>query len=151
MRQKAEQKIREAVTRVGAGEYHPLAAVRRHAGLHSKVFDKTILDMERVGTISLFAGDLKGMPPAVISQCVRKGDTVYTAFRFVDGTREVPIHAAPRQAPPLEQERDAIIVVMPDLAQEEWLLFEILCRRKSGRSPETELARLVRDYIRENV
>ncbi|MEE4357759.1 MAG: hypothetical protein V2I97_14935 [Desulfococcaceae bacterium] len=86
MRKKAERKIRRAVEDLGNCERHRLDHVRSLAGLHPKIFDKTILDMERVGTIRLFSQGLDEMSKEEISLLVRRGETVYVSFTFIDGS-----------------------------------------------------------------
>ncbi len=86
MRKKAERKIRRAVEELGDCEHHRLDHVRSLAGLHPKIFDKTILDMERVGTIRLFSQGLDGMSKEEIPLLVRRGETVYVSFTFIDGS-----------------------------------------------------------------
>jgi len=149
MRQKAEKQIREAVTRMGGGGPHFLPRVREGSGLHPKVFDKTILDMERVGTIALFAGNLNDMAPEAIAGCVRHGSMVYTSFRFIDGTPDAP-GAAAADAPEVVA-HDSVVVVLEELLPQEWALFEALCRKAGDRSPSLHVTGMIRDFIRRNL
>ena len=61
-----------------------LDLVRGLAGLHPKVFDKTILDMARLGDIDLFSEDISGLNDAQKEGMFRKGDHVFVRFSFVE-------------------------------------------------------------------
>ncbi len=95
MRRKAENRIRSAAGEIAAASgasahadfRYPLDEVRSRSGLFPKVFDKTILDMARLGAIRLLAEDLCFFTPAEVRGMVRSGETVFTAFHFDDGTR----------------------------------------------------------------
>lgn len=159
MRKKAEKKIRQAVDQLFTRENHRLDQVRAKAGLHPKVFDKTILDMERVGTIELFTGNLKGLTGAEIAALVRRGDTVYVAFRFTEAGKsyepesEPPFPESPRndsnasggEAPVYETR----VVILQGLAEGEWEAFENLCRTRENKGAEKTIQDWIRRFIRE--
>ena len=83
MRKKAEKKIRQAVAELKSVNNHRIDKVRTRAGLHPKVFDKTVLDMERVGTIKLSTEGLDKLNDSEISSLVRRGDIIYVSFSYV--------------------------------------------------------------------
>lgn len=163
MRKKAEKKIREAVDRLDSRENHRLDRIRAKAGLHPKVFDKTILDMARVGTIELSTGDLTGLRPAEISALVRRGETVYVTFNFTEAGRkyELPPEPADLKAPPAVSSRqtsnpetssaapgdDARMVILRGLLRGEWELFAEICRTTENKGVEEKLEDLIRRYI----
>jgi len=100
MRKKAEKKIREAAAMLGEDNTFRLDKVRAKAGLYPKVFDKTILDMARLGTISLKEGNTDGLSPAELGNLVRKGEIVYMYFNFQDATGGEPAEAAAEMKTP---------------------------------------------------
>jgi hypothetical protein len=155
MRKKAEKAIRDAVDQLGSRDNHRLDRVRPLAGLHPKVYDKTILDMERVGTIRLATGSLEGYSSGEIAAMVRRGDTVYVSFTFIDGT--IPA-GAQESAPPVTEtpirdpllDSEPVIVILQHLIPGEWERFERLCREREGRKGSDVIEAFVRRYLREN-
>lgn len=154
MRKKAEKAIREAVDQLGSRDNHRLDRIRPLAGLHPKVYDKTILDMERVGTIRLATGKLDAFEPGEIAGMVRRGETVYVSFTFIDGT--VPAGARdPEDSPPVEDSfRDSalnsepVIVILQHLIPGEWERFERLCQEREGRRGSDVIENFVRGFLR---
>jgi hypothetical protein len=153
MRKKAEKAIRDAVDRIGSRDHHRLDRVRPLADLHPKVYDKTILDMERVGTIRLATGNLDGFESGEIAGMVRRGDTVYVSFTFIDGT--VPAGARNEAPPPPEEllrdpmlDSEPVIVILQHLIPGEWERFERLCREREGRRGGEVLVNMIREYLR---
>ena len=73
MRRKAENKIRQAAAELGQAEFYRIDKIRTKAGLIRKVFDKTILDMARVGAIELAGGSTDSMSPSEIGNLIRDG------------------------------------------------------------------------------
>jgi len=154
MRKKAEKAIREAVDIVGSRDHHRLDRIRPLAGLHPKVYDKTILDMERVGTIRLATGSLDAYSSGEIAGMVRRGDTVYVSFTFIDGT----IPAGAKEAEPAEPEPPArnpmldsepVIVILQHLIPGEWERFERVCQEREGRKGSEVLEDFVRRFLRQ--
>ncbi len=152
MRKKAEKEIREAVIRLGSRGNHPLDQVRVRTALHPRVFDKTILDMARVGTIQLFTGKAENMTRNEISDMVRQGEIIYVAFRFIDGTDDTPPEEPVVEMPPPEifVENEPIVLILDGLKTGEWETFEDLCIRKGIRG-EKVIESLVRAYVRQNI
>ncbi len=160
MRKKAEKKIREAVGQLCSREDHRLDRVRAKAGLHPKVFDKTILDMERVGTIELSTGNLDGMSPAEISALVRRGETVYVTFNFTESggrcemrpepgcPKALPADSRPETAPSPAPCCDTRMVIVQGLLRGEWELFADICRTTENKGAEEKITELIRRYIR---
>lgn len=147
MRKKAEKQIREAVRQVGDVGRHRLDKVRGKAGLHPKVFDKTILDMERVGTIALFTEGAETLSPEEQARLVRRGDTVYVSFEFIDTPQESPrpVPAAPSAASK-PATIETIVVILQNLLPGEWESFEARCRTE-GKATFEKVEELVRAYL----
>jgi hypothetical protein len=137
MRKKAERKIREAAAEIGSPAIYPIDRVRRGAGLIPKVFDKTLLDMARVKTIELEAGNTEGLSPGDISAMVRSGDTVYTGFRFF----------GPVQDPELAPE--TVDVALAGFEHEAWQRFLYLSSLE-GKTPEEKLQEMILEFNQKN-
>ena len=84
MRKKAEQKIRQAAADLGETNLYRIDRVRERAGFIKKVFDKTILDMARLGTIELKYGNTDDMNPHEIENLIRYRDSIFVYFCFSD-------------------------------------------------------------------
>lgn len=91
MRWKAEQAIRQTAAGLGDLPQYGLDKIRNGAGLHRKVFDKTILDMARVGAIRLFGRDASEMRGENIGDMVQQGAMVYLSFAFLDTQQYDPV------------------------------------------------------------
>lgn len=152
MRKKAEIKIREAVAQIGGEKPYRLDRVRVRAGLYPKVFDKTILDMERVGTIRLYAAtQADALSRDEISRLVHRGETVYISFEFIDGTDP----AAPALIPPAPENPPLLnveprVIILDGLGMNEWGQFENLCDLKEGKRPEEKIKEMIREFIEAN-
>jgi hypothetical protein len=146
MRRKAENQIRKAAAEIDEGPYR-LDAVRAGAGLHPKIFDKTIIDMERVGAIAL--EPLKEGEDTDTAGLVRHGDRIYARFTFIDkppiaATQpEVP-GAAPRQRP---DPADAVVVILGNLLPGEWAEFSDRCQARDGKGPHEKIEEMIRRYL----
>lgn len=152
MRKKAEKKIRDAVAELGSTDHHRLDRVRPLAGLHPKVFDKTILDMERVGTISLSAEGLDQMNDSEIRLLVWRGETVYVSFRFTDGSfvnGAFIDRSLPAVQPEQLMETEPVVVILQGLFSGEWEQFEQLCESREGKSALVKIEDMIRGYNRE--
>lgn len=84
MRKKAEAKIRQAAARLGSKNRYRIDQVRDFADLIPKVYDKTILDMARLNTITIHDGSTDDMTPAEIRKLIYRGDKRYVYFSFVE-------------------------------------------------------------------
>jgi len=135
MRKKAEKQIRQAVENIESTNQHRLDKVRAGAGLYPKVFDKTILDMERVGTIRLYTEGIEQLSNSEISSLVRKGDIIYVSFSFIDTPPE-----------PLIQEPETIVIILQGLYPVEWKTFEQICETREGKTAAEKLEEMVRAY-----
>ncbi len=91
MRWKAEQAIRQAAADLGDLPQYALDKIRIGAGLHRKVFDKTILDMDRVGTIRLFGKNVSEIRGQDLSDMVQQGAMIYLSFAFLDTQQYDPV------------------------------------------------------------
>lgn len=146
MRQKAERRIREAAARIGEGPFR-LDAVRAGAGLHPRVFDKTLLDMARLGDITLEPLEAGCAETAGL---VRQGDRIYARFAFApaleNSTPEGPgaptVETAPSPAPV-----DAVVVILRNLLPGEWEAFSDRCRTGEGKSPHEKIEEMIRSLL----
>ncbi|QTA80606.1 Uncharacterized protein dnl_29160 [Desulfonema limicola] len=134
MRKKAEKKIRQAVENLESKHKHRLDKVRAGAGLFPKVFDKTILDMERVGTIELYTEGIEELSDAEISSLVRRGNIIYVSFAFIENSN------IENQTP------ETIVLILQGLYPGEWEKFEELCEQREGKTAVQTLEHMVRIY-----
>jgi hypothetical protein len=86
MRKKAEKRIRQAAAELGEKNLYRIDQIRERAGLIKKVFDKTILDMARLGTIELRYGETHDMFPHEIENLLRYRDSIFVYLCFSDGS-----------------------------------------------------------------
>jgi hypothetical protein len=154
MRQKAEKKIREAVKELGSTSDHRLDKVRGRAGLHPKVYDKTILDMQRVGTIELSTRGIEGLSPQEISALVHKGATVYVSFNFIDTFQENPpkekqaeTNTPQEMCAPPPPSIETIVVILQNLLPGEWECFEDLCKKNEDKKAHEKIEEMIRQYL----
>jgi len=143
MRKKAEKKIREAAARLGGDNNYRLDKVRVYAGLFPKVYDKTILDMARLGTITLREGKTDGLSPAEIGNMVRKGETVYMYFSFQGEIGENPAEAEPEIKAP-----ETVDVILSNVDRAVWQQFEKLSLDREGKPPLQKIVEMIVAYNR---
>ncbi|NJL59951.1 MAG: hypothetical protein HC887_10215 [Desulfobacteraceae bacterium] len=134
MRWKAEQAIRRAAAELGNPSSYRLDKVRAGAGLHRKVFDKTILDMARVGTIELFGNDISGMSGAEIANLVQHGTTIYVSFAFLDVREPEPV--------------ETVSVQIDNIEQVQWDKFRYLCKTRENKEAVQKLKEMIYEYVR---
>ena len=118
MRQKAERAIRRAVEELTEDPPFRIDQVRRKTGLIPKVFDKTILDMERMGTIELFEMEVESISTTDTGGLVRRGEIIYERFRFIDTVDEMPAPIIPSAT---------VSITLDGMDAELWHQFEQLC------------------------
>jgi hypothetical protein len=138
MRRKAEQKIREAAEILGSSDQYRLDKIRELAGLNRKVFDKTVLDMARLGDIALVSGGTENMSATEIGNLVRQGEQIYVTMSFVE--KDVP----EKKIPP-----KTVTIMLKGINKEEWMEFERCCMQKEGKKPVRKIRELICKYIRE--
>ena len=143
MRKKAEKKIREAAARLGEDNNYRLDKVRTYAGLYPKVYDKTILDMARVGTISLKEGHTDGLSPAEIGNMVRRGEIVYTHFSFQEAAG-----GEPAEIKPLAKRSETVDVMIAGVDRAVWWQFEKRCLDREGKLPRQKIVEMIEAYNR---
>jgi len=143
MRKKAEKKIREAAVMLGEDDNYRLDKVRINAGLYPKVFDKTILDMARLGTITLKEGNTDALSPAEIGNMVRKGEIIYMYFSFQDATVGEPAEAETEIKSP-----ETVDIVLPGVDRAIWQQFERLCLDREGKPPLQKIVEMISEYNR---
>jgi hypothetical protein len=140
MRKKAEMKIREAAAGLGPAARYRLDRVRKCAGLYPKVYDKTILDMARLGTIRLEEGDAAELASAEIGNLVRRGETVFMYFSFAEANAS---EAAAEEAARMDEKID-ILLAGVDAAL--WNRFEKECREREGKPALQKILEMIADY-----
>lgn len=141
MRKKAEKKIREAAAMLGEDDSYRLDKVRTNAGLFPKVFDKTILDMARLGTITLKEGNADALSPAEIGNMVRKGEIIYMYFSFQDATVGASAEAETEIKAP-----ETIDIVLPGVDRAIWQQFERRCLEREGKPPLQKIVEMISQY-----
>lgn len=144
MRRKAERQIREVAARIGKGPFR-LDTVRAGADLHPRVFDKTILDMARLGDITL-----EPLEPgcAETAGLVRQGDRIYARFAFAPAPKSenTPLET-PGAIPPSPAPVDAVVVILRNLLPGEWEAFSDRCRTEEGKSPHEKIEEMIRGHL----
>jgi len=155
MRKKAENKIRQAVAKLDRSEFYRIDKVREKAEMIRKVFDKTILDMARVGTIELTGGDTRAMSASEIGNLIHYGDELYVYFKFIKNvsvSETLPLKTAEpakfnsQALKPEDPEPEKIEIILMEIAPEIWRQFESLCKKNEGKHPLQKLQEMIRDY-----
>jgi len=157
VRKKVEHKINQAVAELGRLEYYRIDKVREKTQTIRKVFDKTILDMARVGTIELLDGDTTGMNPSEIGNLIRYGDQLHVYFKFPDAETEPEAQqpqkatmgaAKPKRAEPESSKTENIEIVLLEIEPEMWQRFVELCQGREDKAPVQKIREMIRDYIK---
>jgi hypothetical protein len=147
VRKKVEYKINQAVAELGRLEYYRIDKVREKTGTIRKVFDKTILDMARVGTIELLGGDTTGMNPSEIGNLIQYGDQMHVYFKFPDAETE-PEAQQPKREEPESSKTENIEIVLLEIEPEMWQRFGELCQDKDDKAPVQKIREMIWDYIK---
>ena len=142
MRKKAEKKIREAAAVLGEADLYRIDMVRDNTGLIRKVFDKTLLDMARVGTAELIDQDASKIDPAEAANLIRRGDQIYVQFRFTDP----PVEPEKKEEPNVPETTS---IILKGIDRSLWRRFESTCARREGIRPAEKIKKLIRDYNRQ--
>lgn len=139
MRKRAERQIRQAAERLGSSGRYRVDRVRAGAGLIRKVYDKTLLDMARVGTIELSDGDTSDLTGAEIGNMIVSGGMRYVWFRFLESVESV------------EPEAPATVdIEIRGMDRDAWQLFAYYCATREKMEPMEKLVELVREFNRRN-
>lgn len=139
MRRKAELEIRQAAAALGNTDSYRIDRVREGTTLIRKVFDKTVLDMARVGTVSLESRHISEMNEPEVGNFIRQGDTVYIRFSFLDGGG-IPEDLKPK----------TLDVTLQGFDLTEWTRFEYLCKTREQKSGLEKIREMIRDYNRQS-
>ena len=126
---------------LGEDDSYRLDKVRTNAGLFPKVFDKTILDMARLGTITLKEGNTDAMSPAEIGNMVRKGEIIYMYFSFQGATVGAPAEAETEIKAP-----ETIDIELPGVDRAIWQQFERRCLEREGKPPLQKIVEMISQY-----
>ena len=135
LRKKAELQIRNATTLLGGTGFFRIDEVRAYCTLLPKVYDKTILDMARVGTIELVRAQ-PGDEWEAGTGLIRRGDTVFETFRFTDGSDLQHLH-----------DDQTLDVVWHKVPRELWQRFEARCMETEAKTPFEKGLELIRAYL----
>jgi len=151
LRKKAEKKISRAVAELGQAEFYRIDKVRERAGIIRKVFDKTILDMARVGSIKLSGGSTAGMSPSEIGNLVRDGEELHVNFKFIDNETEPEALKTQKIeseiSNPAAFQPQKVEIVLLEVEPETWQQFEKQCKIKENKSPVQKIQEMISDYI----
>ncbi len=163
MRQKAEKAIRRAAASLCDSDSYRLDKVRFGAGLHRKVFDKTILDMARLGTIHLNSANTEELYNVETGDLVSTGDMVYISFTFADSEKmqiEPESDSENEQTQPepdadsenkqVQPEPESIDSIMQGIDIAEWETFDFNCKIREGLKPFQKIQEMITDYNRRN-
>jgi len=140
MRQKAEKEIRKAAGSLGEMKRYRIDNVRDRTPLIRKVFDKTILDMARVGTVELFSKDASEVDDFEIRGLIRQGETVHVSFAFTDTEKEKGDEA---EGPTSEKMN---IILRGVVSQGEWEMFECLCQSREKKKGLEKIREIILEY-----
>ncbi|QTA87066.1 hypothetical protein [Desulfonema magnum] len=173
MRKKAEKEIRKAVSTLDSTDCHRIDRVRARTSLTRKVFDKTILDMARVGTIELISKNITEADDIEIGNFIRQGDTVHVSFCFTDGTEKGAKHPKEQSAisnrPKItalksekkgaeypkeqskEQKSETVNVTLRKIDRPTWEVFQYLCEVRDGKKPEQKLLEMIKEFNRQKI
>ncbi len=141
IRQKAETEIRNAVREIGGMCDHPIDAVRARTNLVRKVFDKTLLDMERVGTIRMESRPADQMAGTDLTDLIVRGETVYLRFTFIDGSMETTASDEPGK-------RVTLGIRLTGFDYGEWQTFQRHCRETEKMPPGEKIREMILEYNR---
>lgn len=144
MRKKAEQEIRRAAESLGGGPRFRIDRVRERTSLIRKVFDKTLIHMAQVGTITFYKEDTAGMSDEEIRGLLWQGEIRQVSFAFIDGTWFVePETSAPAPARPVNQR---VTVTLKGVRRDHWDRFRHFCQEREGKGPEEKLLEMILRY-----
>ena len=127
---------------IGETDSYRIDRVRDHTGLIRKVFDKTLLDMTRVGTAELIDQDASKIDPAEAANLIRRGDQIYVQFRFTDPPAEPEKEEKPV--------RETTTIIIKGMDRSLWRRFDSLCTQKERKRPVEKIKELIRDYTQES-
>jgi hypothetical protein len=137
MRKKAERQIRQAATSLGETGPYRIDQVRKGAGLIRKVYDKTILDMARLGTIALTDADTGEMTESEIGNLIHHRNRRYVYFRFLSTAEDRETWRP-----------ETVDIVLKAFDKEAWRRFAYYCRERENKEPQQKLEEMVRAYNR---
>ena len=125
---------------LGDADVFRIDRVRENTDLIRKVFDKTLLDMARVGTVELIDHDAADIDPSEAANLIRRGDRVYGQFRFTDPPGDMEKEDKP--AP------ETTTIIIKGLDRALWRRFDSLCNEKEGKGSAEKIKEWIRDYVK---
>lgn len=138
MRKRAEEQIRKAAGQLEDGRPFRVDRVWRRVDMVRKVFDKTLLDMQRVGTIELYPATALDMDTAGTADLLRKGEAIYGSFSFVE-------------ADPVTTEAESVDVVIEGVDPVLWRHFRYLCKAREDKDPVQKIVEMIEKYNRRGI
>ena len=132
MRRKAEQAIRQAAATLGSDNMYRIDQVRAMAGIVRKVFDKTLLDMARLGAVALKGGETEGL---LTGDLIRQGETTYVYFSFLEAVVE-----------PEKMDADLVGISLPGLDTPAWYVSTAFAAFGRGKSGVSKLVEIIHQY-----
>jgi len=171
MRQKAERAIREAAAGLkDSSGWYRIDQVRERTALIRKVFDKTILDMARVGTVQLASVDAKNTGDAHVGDLITYGEKIYISFAFLEPdadqvkepekpkseiTEPKPLNnndllkKEPRVGSSMRPEAtEKVNITLQGFYRTEWEQFEYLCKVREGKKGIHKIWEMICEYNR---
>ena len=127
---------------IGEADSYRIDRVRVNTGLIRKVFDKTLLDMERLKTVELIGQDVAKVDPDEAANLIRRGDQIYVQFRFTDP----PVEPEKKEEPDVPETTS---IILKGIDRSLWRRFESTCARREGIRPAEKIKKLIRDYNRQ--
>jgi len=165
MRQKAEKAIREAAAGLkDSSGWYRIDQVRERTALIRKVFDKTILDMARVGTIELASVDADNTGDAQIGELITYGKKIYISFAFLEQA-SVPVKEPEKPEPEtadakflngtgvlntesVKTKSEKVNITLQGFYRTEWEQFEYLCKIREGKKGIHKIWEMICEYNR---
>lgn len=138
MRKKAEKQIRTATTSMREKQPFRLDRVRHRVDLVRKVFDKTILDMARVGTIELYPATPDQLEASEAKDYVRQGEKIFASFSFLETVSEDP-------------ESEPVDILLKGVDPVKWRHFTYLCKAREDKDPQTKILEMIERYNRRGI
>lgn len=138
MRKKAERQIRHAADSLGDSGTQSIHQVRKRAGLIRKVYDKTLLDMARLGTIELIQGDTGTMDAEAMGNAIHHLGRCYVRFRFL-ATKDTAVETVP----------ETVEVTLRNMDRDAWQRFDYYCRTRENSDPHRKIVEMIRAYNQE--
>jgi hypothetical protein len=138
MRKKAEKQIRMAAASMESGQPFRLDRIRNRVEMVRKVFDKTILDMARVGAIELYPATPPELATGNSEDFVRQGKEIFGSFSFIESSPE-------------KAESEPVDILLESVDPVLWRHFTYLCNAKEDKDPRKKIIEMMEQYNRRGI